>query len=376
MTPLTTPDTEPLSDTTPRRRSVSLRRPFATGLLLAGGALAAFTAWSSIPLLLPLLASIALAAIFAIGLAPAVRALQRRRVPRGLAIGAVTGSTLLVIVGSVLLLVPTLTQQATQLLARTDEFLTSGSLDSLAVGLQRFVPDTVLDVNVMLDEAVHALLETVTAATVYSDALSLVTSLGTGLLMTALVIILTVYFLASGTWFRRQFLALLPAAHRRAGIRVTDRITRSVGQYLRALILLALLNGALTLIILLITGATLPVLLAAVALVCTLIPLIGIQLGAVIVVAVQALTAPTDTTTWVTLTVWYFIYALVEAYVIAPRVIGHRVNMPQIVVLLLTLIGGALYGILGALLSIPIAIAIAASAQELAKTRRQSAARA
>lgn len=62
--------------------------------------------------------------------------------------------------------------------------------------------------------------------------------------------------------------------------------------------------------------------------------------------------------------------------VFVTTIVGQTVAMPNVMILLVTLVGGTLYGILGALLSVPIAVAVAVSVAvsvahgELTRARR------
>lgn len=134
---------------------------------------------------------------------------------------------------------------------------------------------------------------------------------------------------------------------------------------------LAGLNGVLSLILLLATGSALPLLFAAVALVCALIPLIGIPLGAAIVVGGQAVINPGGTTALLVLCAWYLLYLAVEAYLIAPKVVGRSETMPTVMVIIVTLAGGTLFGMLGALLGVPATVAASVIVEELRTARKQ-----
>jgi predicted PurR-regulated permease PerM len=48
----------------------------------------------------------------------------------------------------------------------------------------------------------------------------------------------------------------------------------------------------------------------------------------------------------------------IEAYVLAPRIMGRAVSVPGAVVVIAALAGGALLGLLGALVAIPVAASI------------------
>jgi predicted PurR-regulated permease PerM len=56
--------------------------------------------------------------------------------------------------------------------------------------------------------------------------------------------------------------------------------------------------------------------------------------------------------------VYYAIYLQLEAYLISPRVMRKAVDVPGAVVVVAALAGGALLGVLGALVAIPVAASI------------------
>jgi predicted PurR-regulated permease PerM len=55
---------------------------------------------------------------------------------------------------------------------------------------------------------------------------------------------------------------------------------------------------------------------------------------------------------------FYIGYRLVEDYLLTPRIIGRTVRVPSVVSVVAVLVGGALLGIVGALVAIPVAAAL------------------
>jgi hypothetical protein len=55
---------------------------------------------------------------------------------------------------------------------------------------------------------------------------------------------------------------------------------------------------------------------------------------------------------------FYIGYWLVEDYLLVPRIMGSAVNVPAVVSVVAVLVGGALLGIVGALVAIPVAAAL------------------
>ena len=93
-----------------------------------------------------------------------------------------------------------------------------------------------------------------------------------------------------------------------------------------------------------------------------LIPLVGATIAAFVVGLVTLFTDfPTATIVWV---VFALAYQQFENYVIQPQIQKRAVELEPFIVLVSVLFGGALFGIVGALLAIPIAATIQISVQE------------
>ncbi|WP_342744071.1 AI-2E family transporter [Amycolatopsis saalfeldensis] len=55
---------------------------------------------------------------------------------------------------------------------------------------------------------------------------------------------------------------------------------------------------------------------------------------------------------------FFVVYRLVEDYVLVPKIIGNAVKVPALVTVVAVVLGGALLGVVGALVAIPIAAAM------------------
>lgn len=86
-----------------------------------------------------------------------------------------------------------------------------------------------------------------------------------------------------------------------------------------------------------------------------LIPVVGSTVGG----AVVALVALTVSLPMCLATVAFFVvYRLLEDYLLVPRIIGRAVEVSALVSIVAVLIGGALLGVIGALVAIPFAAAL------------------
>jgi predicted PurR-regulated permease PerM len=189
-----------------------------------------------------------------------------------------------------------------------------------------------------------------------------------GLFSAFTVLILTLYFLASMRSANDFAYRLVPAS-RRARVRLLgDEIQRRVGGYVAGQIAVASINGFCTYILVMILGLPYPLVLALIVGILGLIPLVGATIGAFVVVLVALFDS------WqaaAIIAVYYVIYQQLENYVIAPRIMSRTVAVPGAVALIAALAGGALLGILGALVAIPIAAGILLVIQEVLVPRQE-----
>jgi predicted PurR-regulated permease PerM len=104
-----------------------------------------------------------------------------------------------------------------------------------------------------------------------------------------------------------------------------------------------------------ILGLAYPFALAVVVAVCDLIPQIGATLGAVIVSLVGFASSLTD---GIVCVVFFIIYQQVENYLIYPAVMRRSVKVSDVAAVVAALLGVALFGVVGALVAIPMVAAV------------------
>jgi predicted PurR-regulated permease PerM len=171
-----------------------------------------------------------------------------------------------------------------------------------------------------------------------------------------IIVVLTLYFLASLDTTKSAIYRLAPASRRDRVGRLGDRIVRSVGGYVSGAFIVAMCAGISSLVFLFIAGlGQYAVALAFVVALLDVIPMIGATIGAVIVTAIAF---ATDWKIGVACVIFYVVYQQVENYVIYPRVMSKSVDVPGAVTVIAALVGAALFGVVGALLAIPTAASI------------------
>jgi len=100
-----------------------------------------------------------------------------------------------------------------------------------------------------------------------------------------------------------------------------------------------------------------------------LVPVVGSTIAGVVVAAV-ALTVSLPVCIATTV---FVVFRLAEDYLLVPKIIGRAVKVPALITVVAVLIGGALLGIVGALVAIPIAAALQLLTQEVLFPRLDNA---
>ena len=338
-------------------RPMNRRSPFFIGMTATAGV--AITA-GAVELLLragSILTLIGMALFIAVGLEPIVSWLTQRRVPRWLAVVITLLGVLAIVAAFLALAIPRVTAEAATLVHQLPHYAKELQSHNSELG--------------KLNAKYH----------VESKLSSLISSHGTdlagGLLSVGevvisavssllLVAVLSVYFLGGLPRMKLFAYRLVPASRRPRTILLTDEIFSRVGGYVLGNALTSIIIGVGTAVWMLAWGIPYPFLLAMFVALVDLIPVIGSYIGgAAVVLTALAVSLPVAIATLV----FMIVYKLAEDYFIVPRVMGRTVQVPATVTLVAVLIGGALLGIIGALVAIPVAAAARLLLQEIAFRR-------
>jgi predicted PurR-regulated permease PerM len=176
------------------------------------------------------------------------------------------------------------------------------------------------------------------------------------------VIILTIYFLADMPRVTKTVYRLVPHSRRARGGMLIDEMFARVGGYVLGNAITSVIAGVGTLIWLEIFSVPYPILLSVFVAFMDLIPIVGSTVAG-IVVSLVALTVswPVALAT----AIFYVVYRNLEDYLITPRVMNRTVKVSGLVTVIAVIIGGALLGVIGALIAIPIAAAIKLVLEEI-----------
>jgi predicted PurR-regulated permease PerM len=337
---------------------VKIQNAFRLGLFGGLGVLVAIVIGSGISSLATILTYVGAALFLALGVDPAVSFLQRHRFPRPAAILTVLVAILGVFVGLVFAVVPVIVDQVNNLISSVPDIVKTvtktSALKTWWDGTITFIP---------FDTAVTSVQSYLTKnfGNITGGVFSTVVNIATGTFGIIIVLILTLYFVASLSSIKRGLYQLVPATKREKFIDIAEQISKSVGRYVLGQGALGLTNGILSFLfftVLLLFGINIKyyALFAFIAFLFSLVPLVGTITGSAIICLLVLLFNGWPDVIWPIL--YYLAYMQVEAYVISPNIMNRAVKVPGVVVVIAALAGGTLLGVLGALVAIPVAASV------------------
>ena len=326
---------------------------FRIGLVGGIGVLVALVLGSIVTQLSTTLIYVGVALFIALGLDPLVSWLEQK-LPRGLAIAVVFLAVIGAFVGIIFAIVPLLVTQITNFVNDYPR-ISQQFLNSDFVGWVQNTVGNTFDIDSALNDVFAFFKDPNNLLNIGGGIVAVGAGVASGITGAIIVLILTLYFLASLRSMKAVTYRFLPAYRREGFAQVLEEITQAVGRYVVGQVGLALVNGVLSFIFLSIIGAPFPPLLALLAFIGSMIPLVGTLSASIVNSALCLFASPVTALFAIG---YYLIYMQIEAYVLSPRIMNKAVAVPGALVVIAAFGGGALGGILGALVAIPVAASI------------------
>lgn len=231
-----------------------------------------------------------------------------------------------------------------------------------------------------LQEQVVAALQSFSNGLVSNFSNLLVTGIGTvsGIITSViLTLVLTLLFAIEGPDLARSFWKLLEGKSKNSTLsayrRLSDRIASVISSYVSKQVTVALLDGcvvAASIILLsLIFGfsGSIAVPMGLLALVFYLIPMFGQIISAILISLIVLFSSPIAAVIFL---IFYIVYAQVENNFIAPKLQGEAQGLPTTIILSAIVIGIYAFGLLGAIIAIPVAGCIKVILEEIPTIRK------
>jgi predicted PurR-regulated permease PerM len=347
-------------------QNMKIASAFQLGLFGGLGVLTALVIGGAVTTLASVITYIFAAVFLALGLDPLVSSLEKFKFPRPVAVLTVIAGLIGFLALMIWSLAPTLIVQSTNFLASAPELLQDITKIPQVVRLDEQLGGAV---GSALENAGGFLSDSSNWPSLVGGVVQVGINLFNGAFGFLIILVLTVFFLASLENLKASLTKLVPASKRERYTKISQQVSTSVGRYVIGQVSVAGLNATLAFIAMSIVGLPFALVLAFIVFLLAIIPLVGSVSGAVLVVIVALAVNPASA---IVLAIYFLIYLQIEAYVVSPRVMKVAVSVPAPIVVIAALSGGALLGILGALVAIPFAASVIFIVREIFIPRQNS----
>ena len=307
-----------------------------------------------------LLFHIVLAIFIALVLSPAIERLARTRLSRGASIAVIIAAVVIAAAGIGATVATPLASSGIKFARNAPEYLREAAVGKgpLARTAARF------HLQKQLAKSVPSISKALSH--VSSDVLTLGRRVASAAFNAAIVLILAIFMLVEGPRMMANAIVAMPEGRREAARRIGRRIARVVSGYTTGVLLMAALNGLVTVAALTATGTPFVIPLAIWAAVVDILPIVGGLLG---IVPAGLFALGKSLPAGIIVIVAMFLYQQVKNHLLYPVLVGRAVQMNSLLVLVAVLVGADLGHVSGAILAIPVAGTLQTFLIEFARER-------
>ncbi len=284
---------------------------------------------------------------------PAIDFMERHKIKRVWGIVILFASVVLLLAGGIVLVIPLLESQISNL-TETFPLFINNFIDSTQAFVDDFSGNEIAD-NVI--SQVKGFVDNFSAdiGNYVSEGLtrfsSVVTSI-TSVVMTIVIAPIILFFLLKDAKkFTNGVLAVTPPKWRADLIRVATEINVKVGSYIKGQLVIAVANGVMIFIGFTIIGLDYSGILGLAGGILSLVPYIGPTLTFIPAFVIALLTSWTEV--FLLIVVW-IVVQFVEGNFVEPNIMGRQLNIHPLTIIIILLIMGDLLGLFGLVFGVPI----------------------
>ena len=291
------------------------------------------------------LAPFAIAMTISYVLNPIVNLLNKRRVPRTIAVLLIYAVFLVSITVILMNLIPIFMEQLGELNEHMPQFTVKAQNLMDTVKDNQFLPDSV-------EKGIHTALYKFEAG-ISKLITSYINGIGNTINMLFIAFIipfLAFYILKDFQLMEKAALTFIPQKYRKQTVKLLVEIDITLGSYIRGQFIVCIIVGVLAYIGYWIIGMPYLLLLASVVAVFNIIPYLGPYFGAAPALIMAA------SVSWKMVLYVAIVNTLVqilEGNIISPQVVGKTLHMHPLFIIFALLVGGELAGIIGLILAVP-----------------------
>jgi predicted PurR-regulated permease PerM len=328
--------------------TVVVQVSWKTILLVAGLVFLAWLIYTIGDFLILLFASM----VVATALAPYVRRLESRGLPRWAAATLIYLGIFLVLGLVIGLVVPTITQQVGDLIDNWPNINNS------------------LQQSLSQNQTLASIYESLTKSSdgggsLFSQVVNITSVFVNGIATTVLFFVLTFYLLMNGRKLARFLVGLLPSGKQQQQYgRLVSKMSERMGYWFRGQFIISIMTFLVVWAVLSILRVEYALTLALIAGIAEFVPLIGSWIGGAPAVLVAFGQSPMLA---LFVGIFFFAWQSFQGYIISPQVMRKAIGVPSIFILISVLLLAKLIGFVGVFLAAPIAAAVAVLVEEYAE---------
>jgi len=310
-----------------------------------------------------ILAILFVAIVLSSAMEPSIEWMQKRRIPRIFGIAIIYIILVSVIGISIYLIIPPMITQFIQL--ANDFPMYVDRLQSMLSGFRNYT-------------AAHGWLDNITnsfgslTANLQNAAGSIISTVYNffgGIFSIIIIFVITFYMAAEKNAIKKLVWSLTPEEKQSYVMDVFNRMQRKIGMWMRGQLILCLVIFAMTYLGLLIIGVKYALVLALIAGFTEFIPYLGPIIGAVPAVFLAFTQSPGLA---LLVAILYLIVQQLENNFLVPKIMEKTAGLNPIISMVVLMVGFSVGGVMGALLSIPVATAATVIVDDLLHKKRAS----
>ncbi len=287
------------------------------------------------------------------------KTINRKKSRLGLSAGIVVGGVVLVFLLAVMVVGPVLVSETSKFVSTAPEQIqkTISGWDGINTfgsifGIDDARAQIIAQLKQMSSDFLSSFPQTLFAS---------IGTVGSVLAGLIIVVVLTILFLTQGPALMESFWNRMGSKNSKVAAtakQIAGKLANVITRYVTGQVLVAILDGIVTTVAVFVlsiifrfnSGLALPM--GMVAMIFYLIPMVGPIITAGVVSLILFFSDPFAGLSFL---VFYIVYEQIENNIISPKVQGNSMSLPPLVILISIVIGMYMFGLVGAIISIPIA---------------------
>ncbi len=212
-----------------------------------------------------------------------------------------------------------------------------GGLPPIFQGIEKGIIDAIGEFELSLGSGINSL---------FQGIINSVTKIVTLVLSPILIF----YFLVDKDVFKDRIIRLIPKKYKKDVLYLASEIDTSVSKFIRGRIIMAITVGVATTIFLIVMGVDFAIVIGTITTIGDVIPYVGPFMAFIPAVIFAFISSPIKAL-WVA--IFFVLLQWAENNLLGPKILGNSTGMHPMIILLSIIIGGAMFGVLGMVFSVP-----------------------